>query len=203
MDGVLFDSTKLVSDFMHFLYPTLTPAIQNEMWRGNFHEQMEKFRLANRGIEETPEEKINHRKAYAERKMRSPLFEGIMDLLQNLRKDGKILTINTSAFEKNCLPLLQNSKTDNLFDFVATAEISKNKSDKFEIISQKFDIPRNQMVFVTDTVGDIKEAAQSGVPTIAVTWGAHDRSFFENEKYDNLITIVDTVKELEDKLLSL
>ncbi len=50
---------------------------------------------------------------------------------------------------------------------------------------------------MTDTLGDVREADIAGIPTIAVTYGAHNRSYFEREKHENLIAIVDTVKELE------
>ena len=54
------------------------------------------------------------------------------------------------------------------------------------------------MLFITDALGDLKDADIAGVPTIAVTWGVHNKSFFEKEKHINLIGIVDTVEELSN-----
>ena len=48
MDGVLFDSCKLVNDFFLNMYPTMTQDEMNEILSGNFHEGLEKFKLNNR-----------------------------------------------------------------------------------------------------------------------------------------------------------
>ena len=53
------------------------------------------------------------------------------------------------------------------------------------------------MVFVTDTLGDLREADQAGVPTIAVTWGAHGKEHFSAGSYPNLIAVVDSIPELD------
>lgn len=85
-----------------------------------------------------------------------------------------------------------------MFDFIATAELTKNKTVKFKLIEEKYNVNSHNILFITDTLGDIKEADIAGIPTIAVTWGFHDKSFFEREKHSNLVIIVDTIKELED-----
>lgn len=200
MDGVLFDSSKLVNDFLLNMYPTMTQGIMNEILSGNFHEGLEKFKLDNHPIVETQEEKEERQKTYSSKKQKSPLFGGIRELLQSLHASGHILVINTSAFEKNCLPLLENSKIIKFFDLIATAEMSRSKVEKFKIIENTYKVPKKDMIFITDTLGDIREASIADIPTIAVTWGAHDRSFFEREKHANLVKIIDTVKDLENCL---
>jgi phosphoglycolate phosphatase-like HAD superfamily hydrolase len=57
------------------------------------------------------------------------------------------------------------------------------------------------MTFITDTLGDIRDADVANVPTIAVTWGAHNHSYFNREKNKNLIKIVDSVSELQECLV--
>ena len=196
MDGVLFDSTKLVGDFFLSKYPTMTTEIMNEILTGNFHDELEKFKFTNKHIEETPEEHKARSEKYSQDKSQVPLYKGIKELLKELHKNEYILTINTSAFERNCLPLLKSVDIDNLFDFVATAEISKNKVEKFKIIEEKYSVSKDEMLFITDTLGDIREADFAEIPTIAVTWGAHDRKYFNREPHNNLIAICDSVEEL-------
>lgn len=197
LDGVLFNSTKLVSDYFLHQYPTLTKDVLDEMLCGNFHEGLEKLKLNNIPIQETPEEKKIRQENYSIQKLKTPLYGGILELLQELHKAHYILTINTSAFEKNCLPLLENSKIKRFFDFVATAEVSRNKAEKFKIIKEKYDVSNENILFITDTLGDIREADEEGVPTVAVTWGAHSRSYFTRESLANLVAIVDSVPELK------
>ena len=69
--------------------------------------------------------------------------------------------------------------------------------DKFNLIAEKYGVENKDMIFITDTLGDIREAEIAGVPTIAVTWGAHDISYFTREQHTNLVKIVDTPEELE------
>jgi len=200
LDGVLFDSTELVSSFFMYMYPTMTREILNEIYTGNFPEEIEKFKINNKPIEETPEEKKKRIEEYPKKKLATPMYSGIRELLKTLHLSGHILTINTSAFEQNCLPLLEYSQIKEYFDFIATIEISKSKVDKFKIIEDKYDIPKEDTIFITDTLGDIKEAELAGVQTVAVTWGVHDRSYFTRESHGNLIAIIDSVKELGDFL---
>jgi phosphoglycolate phosphatase len=197
MDGVLFDSPRLVNAFFLNMYPTMTQKDMNEILSGNFHEGLEKFKLTNNPIEETPEEKKARQEKYSKQKLVTPLYAGIRELLQSLHLSDYILTINTSAFEKNCMPLLENSRIKEFFDFVATAEISKSKVDKFKIIEDKYSVSEEDTIFITDTLGDIREAEVAQVPSVAVTWGAHDRSYFTREPHKNLVAIVDSVGELE------
>jgi phosphoglycolate phosphatase len=197
MDGVLFDSTKLVNAYFMHKYPTMTREKMNEILSGNFHEGLEKFKLDNKPVEETPEESKGRSEQYTEQKLVTPLYKGIMELLQSLHLSGYTLTINTSAYEKNCLPLLQNSQVKGLFDFVATAEVSTSKVEKFKIIRDRYAIPTEDTLFITDTLGDVYEAETAQIPSVAVTWGAHDRSYFTRESHKNIVAIVDSVGELE------
>ena len=52
-------------------------------------------------------------------------------------------------------------------------------------------------IFITDTLGDIREAAQVAIPAIGVTWGFHPRARLEK---GNPLVIVDTPKELYEKV---
>jgi phosphoglycolate phosphatase-like HAD superfamily hydrolase len=63
---------------------------------------------------------------------------------------------------------------------------------------EKYNIPKEHTLFITDTLGDIREAEIADVPTVAVTWGAHDRSYFKQEEHKNIVAIVDSVDELKN-----
>jgi phosphoglycolate phosphatase-like HAD superfamily hydrolase len=71
------------------------------------------------------------------------------------------------------------------------------------MIKEKYGVDSGDMIFITDTLGDIREADHEGVPTIAVTWGIHDHEYFNREPHDNLIAIVDSVSDLKDKLIDI
>ncbi len=198
LDGVLVDSIKIVNESLIYRYPTLTEEMLTEMLRGNFHQEMAKAKMVHKAIDETEVEENKRKANYTARKLEIPLYVGIHDLLLDLHEKGCILIINTSALEKNCLPLLEKVGILNLFDMVATAELSKSKVEKFKIIQKKYKVHGKNVLFITDTLGDLLEAKIAEIPTVAVTWGAHDKSYFDQKNNENLIGIVDSVSELQD-----
>ena len=126
------------------------------------------------------------------------MYKGIKELLNNLYSEGYLLVINTNAYEQNCLPLLENVGIKLFFDFIVTAEKSKDKVYKLKLILEKYGQNKNNYLFVTDTLGDVRDATIAEMPTVAVTWGVHDKSFFNREKNPYLISIVNTITELSD-----
>ena len=197
MDGVLFDSQKSSNDYYLESYPTLTETMMLEVLCGNFYEEFEKMKLAHRPKEESAEEKINRKKDYFNKKENSPLYVGIEAMLDKLHKAGNILAINSNAVEENCLALLNRTGIIKYFDYIATAKTSKSKVEKFKIIAEKYGASGQEIIFVTDTLGDVREADVAGIPTIAVTWGAHDQKYFSRENHENLVAVVDTIEDLE------
>jgi phosphoglycolate phosphatase len=196
MDGVLIDSIPFAKKYFMENHSGVTSAMYDEIHCGNFHEEIKKY--SHFVKERTEEEREIRRQQYSKIKSKTPLFKGVRELLEKLHNESYILVLNTNAYERNTLPILENLKIAHLFDFVAIAEISKDKVEKFKLIENKYKAKREDVLFVTDALGDVKDADVAGVPTIAVTWGVHNGSFFENGKYPNLIKVVDTVKELGD-----
>lgn len=196
MDGVLIDSIPFAKKYFMENHPGVTSKMYDEIHCGNFHEEIKKY--SHLAKERTEEEKEIRRQQYSKMKEKTPMFEGVRELLEKLHDRGYILVLNTNAFERNLFPILENSKIAHFFDFVTTAELSKDKTEKFVLIKNKYKADKKDILFVTDALGDVKEAALADIPTVAVTWGVHSGSLFKREKYSNLIGIVDTVKELED-----
>lgn len=196
MDGVIFDTINFSKKNFMQVYPGITDKMYKDIFCGNFYDEVKKY--SNIRIVETEEEKTIRQKLYTETKSRAPIFKGIKELLEELNENGYILVLGTGAHDRNCLSLLEYSNIAGLFDLIATAEFSKSKVEKFKLIQKKYNLSKDNILFITDTLGDIKEADISGILTVAVTWGFHDREYFALEKHDNLVKIVDNVKELSD-----
>ena len=196
MDGVIFDSIPFAEEFYLKGHPGMTSEMYKEMHSGNFHEEAKNF--SHLKIKETEEEKNKRHIIYAEKKSVTPMFDGIKNLLEELHKNGYLLVLNTNAYNRNCLPLLEKSGLISLFDFIATAELSTSKVEKFKLIEDKYNKEKEDILFITDSLGDVKEADVAKINTIAVTWGVHDKSFFERENHSSLIGIVHSVEELSD-----
>ena len=194
MDGVLVDTIPNAREAFLKRHTGVTTDMYNEIHTGNYHTEAKKY--THLRIPETDEEKDKREASYVEMKSKTPLFNGVKDLLESLHSKGHTLVLNTNAYNKNCLPLLENLGIKKLFDFIATAEVSKDKVEKFKMIEEKYGASEKDMLFVTDALGDVKDAATAGVSTVAVTWGVHDRAYFEKEKHTHLVGIIDTVDAL-------
>ena len=62
------------------------------------------------------------------------------------------------------------------FSEVLGKETHKSKVEKFKMIFKEYGLKPEECIFVTDTLGDLREAKKVGVPTIAVTWGYHGKT---------------------------
>ncbi|MEI6399978.1 MAG: HAD hydrolase-like protein [bacterium] len=195
VDGVLFDSVELMHQDTKVRYPTLSDKEIRDLHTGNIFEEISK--ITHLMKEETEEERKERTETYTKNKANAPMYEGIKELLHHLA-DICTLVVNSSAILPNCIPLFDREGITELFSFIATKEVHTSKVEKFKIIAEKFNQKIENMIFITDTIGDIKEAREVGLPTIAVTWGVHPREYFEEGIYENLIAIVDTTTHLEE-----
>jgi len=198
MDGVLVDTIEDAYKNVLRSHPNMTRSEYGQLHAHNYHEAIAKYREVNPSLQVSPEEHAIRSAAYALQKSQASLFAGMKELLGKLHNENYIVILNTSAFERNSLPLLERTGIIQFFDMLGTAEISKSKIDKFKIILEKYQVNHNDILFVTDAIGDIREAGVVNIPTVAVTWGVHTREDFIQESYEHLVGIVDTPKELED-----
>ncbi len=201
-DGVIFDSTKVATDYLRTLFPLATEEEIRTILIGNFHESMERL-TALYPSQDTEEEKILRRERYAKNKLGVKTYAGMINLLNDLHAAGYILTLNTSAANANCIPLLDREKITHLFDFLGTKEIAKSKVEKFKLIQEAYHVMSEDTLFITDTLGDLEEAATDNTPTIGVTWGAHTRDILTSGGHKNLVQVVDQVDELREYILKL
>ncbi|MEK9154423.1 MAG: HAD hydrolase-like protein, partial [Patescibacteria group bacterium] len=58
---------------------------------------------------------------------------------------------------------------------VMGADVHTSKSKKIEMVFKKYGITARKCVFITDTLGDMREAKSVGVGAIGVSWGFHAR----------------------------
>ena len=128
MDGVLFDSCAIAEESIAQQYPDITKEQQKEILAGNFHEELAKLSLVKKS--ETAEEKEIRQMQYAYNKSQSLMYEGMREMLFDLHSLGHKIALNTSAWDRNCLPLMEQAQILHLFDFMGTAEISKSKVEK-------------------------------------------------------------------------
>lgn len=100
-------------------------------------------------------------------------FKGMDQLIKDLANKFKLFVISSSD-DANIKEYLSLKDLNDYFIQVLGANTHKSKVEKFKLIMNQYDFGPDEILFVTDTVGDIKEAQVLNIPTVAVTWGYHD-----------------------------
>lgn len=82
-------------------------------------------------------------------------------------------------------------------DVVDSKFIDTNKTERIRSVLKKYGVRAKDCVFITDTLGDMREAANVGIQSIGVTWGFQKKEnllkgkpFRIAEKPEELLDIV-------------
>ena len=194
-DGVLLDSYQYVYRYFSEHYQNFSPELFQKQSAGLSADQ-----LGLELVERTDEDQAARWEHYVTKeKIQAKLFPGIKELITKLSNEYK-LVMNTSARLSSSVPMLKSNEIYNHFDFLATKDISTDKVKKFQLIADKYDCDTTELLFITDTLGDVLAAEKVSVPTIGVTWGFMGRVGLESYKGNSLFKIVDNINELENTI---
>lgn len=167
-DGVIVDTLDMCARIIAQgnPYPDIAHHIR-QVSEGNVIEELHKLH-AQGAFAWDPE---FHTKYGNELQLLSPVF-GMADVLRDLNKDHD-LSIISSSHSDPILSFLTKHNLHTHFDFIGGVDVHHRKSEKMsgELKNRGLDV--EQSVFITDTLGDILEAHELGIPTIAVSWGYH------------------------------
>lgn len=126
---------------------------------------------------------------------------GMKELVTDLASSGVIQAIVSSTRTSNIEYFLSAHGMRDLFDDVLGSDVERSKVKKFKMLSEKYSVPLTEALFVTDTLGDLKEAEHVEMPAIAVSWGFHLNEHLEQGKSIALVHTVNKLKEvIEQKL---
>ena len=108
------------------------------------------------------------------------VYPGIPELLQSLKKMGKIVVLATSKPEKFAVEILRHFGLYDYFDIIAGAGMDESRNKKADVIayaiSQMNDPDRSRMIMIGDREHDILGAKQFGIDSIGVLYGYGDRA---------------------------
>lgn len=125
------------------------------------------------------------------------IYEGIPELIRRLKqKDCKVFLVTTKPifFAERILEKIGLAK---YFDDMAGSDLSDRSSDKKRLIEKTIEtnnLEKSECVMIGDTKYDIIGAVDSGVDSIAVTYGYGKN---EEMKEAGATYILDSVKEIE------
>lgn len=104
-----------------------------------------------------------------------PLFAGAEELIRELRDDGFYLAVATGKNRNGLNRALQNSKMAHYFHSTRTADQTVSKPDPtmlYEIL-EELEVEAPRALMVGDTTHDLQMALNAGMPSLAMTHGAH------------------------------
>lgn len=122
-----------------------------------------------------------------------------LKLEDNIRKNLEYLAdkfdlfIISSNSEENLNLYFKNNNFTNIFKEILGVETHKLKTEKFKFLLNKYNLEKENCIFITDTLGDILEANEVEIKTIAVDFGFHSREFLSK---GNPFKIVSSFQEI-------
>lgn len=189
------DTMQLGLTYLQNVYQDFTKEDYQNILAKNWFEGVKDYQDRKRELSE--EQVAAMKDQYHSDKEHISVFPGVREALEGLA-DDYLLTLNTSASDRNTHGPLGSLGLLPYFDWVGTCDTSFSKVDKFKMIQEKFSLNPEDCLFITDTVGDLAEAYKAGIKTVGVTWGAHHQAFFEKAGYENLVAVIDSPDQIVD-----
>jgi len=124
---------------------------------------------------------------------------GMKDEIQKLKNMGYDLKIISSNSVSNIFGFFENN-SPNLFEDIYSSKGIFNKHRSIKALLKKFDIKRDEAIYIGDEFRDIKACKKAKIRIISVTWGYDPRELLIKGKPDFM---VDTPAEMVDIILSI
>ena len=128
--------------------------------------------------EDTKEAIRIYREYYTEKGVyQAPLYDGILDLLSDLKKEGRKIMMTTSKPLQMAITVAKNNEIFDLFDGIIGPGLDEKDSDKAVLIRRAMDSlslkedDRDHIVMVGDRFYDIEGAKKVGIDSIGVLYG--------------------------------
>jgi phosphoglycolate phosphatase len=130
------------------------------------------------------------------------LFDGIAQLLSDLRAAGVRLAVATSKAEPTAQRIVSHFGLDEHFEVVAGASLDGSRATKAEVVAhalaQLEPLPE-RVVMVGDRAHDVEGAAAHGIETVVVGWG-YGQADFDGPNGVSVMAYVSTVEDLREVL---
>lgn len=168
-DGVLVNTIEFIFKLNKEVNKELTWEIFQDFSNGNFHSGIEK--ATKDGIYKKPDDWDN---IYSENIEKLTIHDILNQTIKLLSKDC-VLSIVSSSSTSVIKKFLNKENIDAYFSDIYGTDVNSMKSVKIKMLLDKYSIPKEDAVFITDSLGDIHEANECGIKSIGVTWGIHKK----------------------------
>lgn len=111
------------------------------------------------------------------------VYQGIEELLQKLKRDGRRLVVATSKPELFSRQILEHFALTSYFDFIGGAAMDESRATKTEVLAyalETMQVDPETAVMIGDRKDDIEAAAALGTNAIGVLYGYGSREELVN-----------------------
>jgi phosphoglycolate phosphatase len=192
-DGVIIDSLPRYEQIVKTCLEEIgNPLVQTredflDLFEDNFYESLTK-----RGIDlhlfRGALKKVNHEEL--------EIHTALLPVLEKKSKNHMLVVISSNETD-TIQQTLARFGIGHYFQDILGADKGYSKDEKIRIAMYLFAIAQEQIYYIGDTAGDVREARNAGVHPVAVTWGWHTK---ERIMAANPDFIADTPEELRQYL---
>lgn len=204
-DGTVMDSTYSIASSIQLASADLelpVPSIQQASWVIGLSLESALYRaVPDLTAEQMPLFLERYRYHFMQRDPHIKLFDGILPFMGELRGRQIALGVATGKSRQGLDRVLQQVNLSTFFDATRCADETRSKPDP-EMLHQllaELMLEPEQVLMVGDTVHDIHMAANAGMDSIAVTYGAHDPQTLAKAEPT---VMVDNVAQMRDWVLA-
>jgi len=166
-DGVIADSFAAAVLANKRICPRMTP----DDYRRRFEENINDWEAAGYGCSEECQHDIDFFDEYIPlMKTQVVVFPGIADVIKELAGSYQ-LAIISSTLSEPISEFIERNELASFFPDILGNDVHQDKAEKMQMLFAKYGNQPVECVLITDTLGDMKEAARAGVGVIAAAWG--------------------------------
>lgn len=187
-DGVVADSFNIAFEVSKMKRPTLTLESYKDKWKTNIGKAV--------FTEPESEIEVNFHDEYAKKMQVLKLSPTKKKVLEDL-SEKYIFHIISSTYTQTIKDFCETNNILQYFGDILGYDIETSKVKKFQTLFQKHNLDPKELIFITDTVGDIEEAREVGIGTIvAVADGYQDKKVLETAHPTYLINSIANLEEV-------
>lgn len=174
-DGTIVDSLNLAVNIYNDMAGryNLNPLEHSDIAKLNKLSIPERIKLFNVPLYVLPKMAIEFKRRYKESIHLLKEFEGMRDVIMELKRIGYHLSIISSNSAINIQQFLANAKME-CFDHIISSKALFGKQTIIKQTMRKLHLKRAEIMYIGDELRDIQSCKKAQVDMIAVTWGFDD-----------------------------
>ncbi len=177
-DGVITDSFKTALNVIQAICPHISAEHYKKGFEGNINEWQ---KLRSEHTEDCRLDADFFEEYVPRMKTEMQMFPVMKEVIQECAEKYTLVVISSTTSDAIKYFLDKYSVAD-CFAEILGNDVSFSKVEKIKMVFNKYTIQPQDCVFVTDTLGDMKEARHMDVDAIGVLWGFHDQETLSKGK---------------------